>query len=80
MMATRQLMGATRSRALGSASLGLRRMATVSDSPLDKKVCKQPAETEAIAGFHIAYMGRLIPSGPPKQLGGGQLHQLQEDV
>ena len=42
MMATRQLMGATRSRALGSASLGLRRMATVSDSPLDKKVCKTP--------------------------------------
>ncbi|KAK4228191.1 putative aconitate hydratase [Podospora fimiseda] len=39
MMATRQLMGAARSRALGSASLGLRRsMATVSDSPLDKKV------------------------------------------
>ncbi|VBB81369.1 Putative aconitate hydratase [Podospora comata] len=39
MMATRQLLGAARSRAVGSASLGLRRtMATVSDSALDKKV------------------------------------------
>ncbi|KXX78256.1 Aconitate hydratase, mitochondrial [Madurella mycetomatis] len=38
MLASRQLLGVARSRALGSASLGLRRMATVSDSPLDKKV------------------------------------------
>ncbi|KAK0714345.1 aconitase family-domain-containing protein [Apiosordaria backusii] len=39
MMATRQLLGAARSRAVGSASLGLRRtMATVTDSALDKKV------------------------------------------
>ncbi|KAK4124163.1 aconitate hydratase [Parathielavia appendiculata] len=38
MMSSRQLLGVARSRALGSASLGLRRMATVSDSPLDRKV------------------------------------------
>jgi aconitate hydratase len=38
MLASRQLLGVARSRAVGSASLGLRRMATVSDSPLDKKV------------------------------------------
>lgn len=38
MLATRQLLGVARSRVLGSASLGVRRMATVSDSPLDKKV------------------------------------------
>ncbi|KAL2024758.1 hypothetical protein VTK56DRAFT_5579 [Thermocarpiscus australiensis] len=38
MLASRQLLGVARSRALGSASLGLRRMATVTDSPLDKKV------------------------------------------
>jgi hypothetical protein len=38
MMASRQLLGVARSRAVGSASLGLRRMATVTDSPLDKKV------------------------------------------
>jgi aconitate hydratase len=45
MMATRQLLGAARSRAIGSASLGLRRMATVSDSPLDKKVSPELAAT-----------------------------------
>ncbi|KAK3906249.1 aconitase family-domain-containing protein [Staphylotrichum tortipilum] len=38
MLAPRQLLGVARSRALGSASLGVRRMATVTDSPLDKKV------------------------------------------
>ncbi|KAK4187827.1 putative aconitate hydratase [Podospora australis] len=38
MMASRQLMGAARSRTLGSAAMGLRRMATVSDTPLDRKV------------------------------------------
>ncbi|KAK4040999.1 aconitase family-domain-containing protein [Parachaetomium inaequale] len=38
MLASRQLLGVARSRAVGSASLGLRRMATVTDSPLDKKV------------------------------------------
>ncbi|RKU44448.1 Aconitate hydratase mitochondrial [Coniochaeta pulveracea] len=37
MLATRQLMGAARGRALGSVS-SIRRMATVSDSPLDQKV------------------------------------------
>lgn len=39
MLASRQLLGVARSRALGCAGLGLRRMATVTDSPLDKKVC-----------------------------------------
>ncbi len=38
MLASRQLLGVARSRAVGSASLGLRRMATVGDSPLDRKV------------------------------------------
>jgi aconitate hydratase len=38
MLASRQLLGVARGRAVGSASLGLRRMATVADSPLDKKV------------------------------------------
>jgi aconitate hydratase len=38
MLATRQLLGVARGRALGAASLGVRRMATVTDSPLDKKV------------------------------------------
>ncbi|KAL2115039.1 hypothetical protein VTJ04DRAFT_10702 [Mycothermus thermophilus] len=38
MLASRQLLGVARSRALGCAGLGLRRMATVTDSPLDKKV------------------------------------------
>lgn len=38
MLASRQLLGLARSRAVGSASLGLRRMATVTDSPLDQKV------------------------------------------
>jgi aconitate hydratase len=37
MLATRQLMGVARGRALGSVS-SIRRMATVSDSPLDQKV------------------------------------------
>lgn len=37
MLATRQLMGVARGRALGSVS-SVRRMATVSDSPLDQKV------------------------------------------
>lgn len=41
MLATRQLLGVARGRALGAASLGVRRMATVSDSPLDKKVCDE---------------------------------------
>ena len=43
MLASRQLLGVARSRAVGSASLGLRRMATVTDSPLDKKVSPQLA-------------------------------------
>ncbi|OIW26410.1 aconitate hydratase [Coniochaeta ligniaria NRRL 30616] len=39
MLATRQLLGqVARGRALGAASMGVRRMATVTDSPLDKKV------------------------------------------
>ncbi|KAH6844857.1 aconitase family-domain-containing protein [Chaetomium sp. MPI-CAGE-AT-0009] len=38
MLAPRQLLGVARGRAVGSASLGLRRMATVTDSALDKKV------------------------------------------
>ncbi|KAL2268123.1 hypothetical protein VTJ83DRAFT_2969 [Remersonia thermophila] len=38
MLASRQLLGVARSRALGCAGMGIRRMATVSDSPLDKKV------------------------------------------
>jgi aconitate hydratase len=37
MLASRQLMG-TMARSRTLASLGIRRMATVSDSPLDKKV------------------------------------------
>ncbi|OHE98545.1 aconitate hydratase [Colletotrichum orchidophilum] len=39
MLASRQLLGSlARSRTAASASLGMRRMATVSDSPLDRKV------------------------------------------
>lgn len=38
MLATRQLLGLARGRALGAASMGVRRMATVTDSPLDRKV------------------------------------------
>jgi len=39
MLATRQLLGVARSRALGSAaSKGVRCMATATDSPLDRKV------------------------------------------
>jgi aconitate hydratase len=39
MLATRQVLGnAARCRALGGAASGIRRMATVSDSPLDRKV------------------------------------------
>ena len=38
MLASRQLAGVARGRVLGSASLGVRRMATVSDSTLDRKV------------------------------------------
>ncbi len=40
MLASRQLLGhvARRRAAVGSLSLGARRMATVSDSPLDRKV------------------------------------------
>lgn len=44
MLATRQLLGVARSRAVGNASKGLRCMATVSDSPLDKKVGDSAAE------------------------------------
>lgn len=39
MLATRQVLGnMTRGRALAGAASGIRRMATVSDNPLDKKV------------------------------------------
>lgn len=39
MLATRQVLGnIARSRALGGAAMGIRRMATVSDNPLDQKV------------------------------------------
>lgn len=39
MLASRQVLGnVVRSRALGSAATGIRRLATVSDSPLDQKV------------------------------------------
>lgn len=38
MLASRQLLGLARSRAVGSASLGLRRMASVADASLDQKV------------------------------------------
>lgn len=43
MLATRQVLGnMSRSRALAGAASGFRRMATVSDSPLDKKVSLKP--------------------------------------
>ncbi|KAK4452051.1 mitochondrial aconitate hydratase [Podospora aff. communis PSN243] len=38
MLASRQLLGVARSRAVGSATKGIRCMATVTDSPLDRKV------------------------------------------
>ncbi|KAK0724813.1 aconitase family-domain-containing protein [Lasiosphaeris hirsuta] len=38
MMASRQLLGLARGRGLSSASIGIRRMATTTDSPLDRKV------------------------------------------
>ena len=39
MLATKQLVGGlARARGLGSAATGIRRLATVSDSPLDRKV------------------------------------------
>ena len=57
MMASRQLLGAARSRAIGSASLGLRRMATVSDSPLDKKVSPQSAVAGARPAVRPAHNG-----------------------
>ena len=39
MLATRQVLGnMSRGRALAGAASGIRRMATVSDNPLDKKV------------------------------------------
>jgi hypothetical protein len=41
MLATRQVLGnVARSRVLAGAASGIRRLATVSDSPLDKKVSK----------------------------------------
>jgi aconitate hydratase len=41
MLASRQVLGSVaRSRTLAAGSLGVRRMATVSDSPLDRKVSK----------------------------------------
>lgn len=43
MLATRQVLGnVARSRALGGASMGIRRMATVSSDVLDQKVSHSP--------------------------------------
>ena len=58
MLASRQLLGLARGRAAASASLGLRRMATVSDSPLDKKVSAQLATGGALSP---AWSTALLP-------------------
>ncbi|KAH8887059.1 aconitate hydratase [Thozetella sp. PMI_491] len=51
MLASRVLQGAARSRALGSASLGMRRMATLSDSPLDRKVRQNNWEENSFVNY-----------------------------
>ncbi|AEO67704.1 a8fafc3e-276e-47b8-9eb6-d2c251888b4b [Thermothielavioides terrestris] len=51
MLASRQLLGVARSRALGCASLGLRRMATLTDSPLDKKVRQNNLEENSFINY-----------------------------
>ncbi len=54
MMASRQLAGAVaRGRATAVAGLGLRRMATVSDSPLDRKV----SSAASLAGYRVRLNG-----------------------
>jgi aconitate hydratase len=60
MLASRQLLGVARSRAVGSASLGLRRMATVTDSPLDRKVSAQSPTGAARATLRRPLDGLLI--------------------
>jgi hypothetical protein len=76
MLATRQVLGGfARPRSLISAASGIRRLATVSDSPLDKKVCH--TEHNCLP-MEVLFLTPRI--GPPEQLGGEQLHQLQEDV
>lgn len=52
MLATRQVLGnVSRGRVAGGAAFsGIRRMATVSDSPLDRKVCLNSGSSRIHAG------------------------------
>ncbi|KAM7196308.1 Aconitase family (aconitate hydratase) domain containing protein [Rhypophila sp. PSN 637] len=51
MLATRQLQGLARGRVLGGASTAVRRMATVSDSSLDKKVRQNIHEVNSFVNY-----------------------------
>ena len=110
MLASRQVLGnLARGRVLGGVAGGARRLATVSDSALDRKVrrdsslCARGCRSDGVIRLglpawsiraHATVMIFLcaecqepaltswsLPNiGPPEQLGGEQLHQLQEDV
>lgn len=81
MLASRQVLGSiARGRAVGGAASSVRRLATVSDSALDRKVGRSTCLVDSYLsawGFALTLFPR---AGPPEQLGGEQLHQLQEDV
>lgn len=82
MLASRQVLGSiARGRAVGGAASSVRRLATVSDSALDRKVGHSTCLVDSVFCLLGGFALTLFPrAGPPEQLGGEQLHQLQEDV
>lgn len=78
MLATRQVLGnATRSRVVASMA-SRRTMATVSDSPLEKKVSLTILLPYVVIAEDANISRKMI--GQAEQLGRRQLYQLQEDV
>jgi hypothetical protein len=69
MLASRQVLGSiARSRAVGGAASSVRRLATVSDSALDRKVIELPyvswRASKDLASFELAALTLFFLTGP----------------